>query len=220
MNRATQITTSAMGVLAGLAGLEHGIGEVLQGDRIPGGVMIQSWPESESFQVLNGEPAMTLLPTLRIAGVVTILFALIFLVWATLLIQRPRAGLVLIVLSITLLLVGGGFGPPLLGLIVGTTATRIHAPLTWWRARFSPGVRSFLAMFWPWAFAACLTAWLYLFPGSILFAAFLGVNEPILLSVAVAIFAAFGLLLLTLVCAFARDLRRQPVAYRTPAGAW
>jgi hypothetical protein len=50
MRNATRVTVSAFGVLAGLAGLEHGIGEVLQGNIVPEGIVIQScsapWAES------------------------------------------------------------------------------------------------------------------------------------------------------------------------------
>lgn len=219
MNHTTRITTSVMGALAGLSGIEHGIGEILQGNRAPAGMVIESWPDSAWFEILAGEPAMTILPNLRTTGVLAALFSLIFLSWATLLVHRPHAGLVLITLSIIMLLFGAGFGPPLLGVIVGSTATRIHAPLTWWRARLSSGAQAVLAMLWPWAFAACLTVWLYLLLGLILVAGWFGVNEPILLSVAAAVFLAFGLLLLTIVCAFARDLLRQRVAYQLPAQA-
>ena len=46
-------------------------------------------------------------------------------------IGRKHGGLVLILLSVALILVGGGLGPPILGVIVGFAATRINAPLTW-----------------------------------------------------------------------------------------
>ena len=41
---ATRITVSTFGAMAGLAGIEHGIGEILQGGAAPEGVMILSWP--------------------------------------------------------------------------------------------------------------------------------------------------------------------------------
>ena len=40
MRNATKVTVSTFGALAGLAGLEHGIGETLQGNRAPDGVTI------------------------------------------------------------------------------------------------------------------------------------------------------------------------------------
>jgi hypothetical protein len=63
MKNATRATVSTFGAPAGLAGIQHGIGEVLQGNIVPEGVMILSWPESEVFDLLSGEPAMTIVPT-------------------------------------------------------------------------------------------------------------------------------------------------------------
>ncbi|HXF60171.1 MAG TPA: hypothetical protein VNK95_01060 [Caldilineaceae bacterium] len=102
-----------MGVLAGLAGIEHGIGEILQGNIAPNGLVIESWPGSALFRVVAGEPAMTLIPNLLISGVVACLVSALILIWTTLFVQRKNGGLVLILLSLVLLLVGGGFGPPL-----------------------------------------------------------------------------------------------------------
>lgn len=128
------MTVSTFGALAGLAGIEHGIGEVLQGNRATDGVMILSWPESELFRILTGEPAMTFVPNLLLTGLLAIVVSLVFLVWTTAFVGREHGGLVLIVLSVVMLLVGGGFGPPILGVIVGIAATRIDAPPRWWRA--------------------------------------------------------------------------------------
>ena len=38
-------TALAFGILAGLGGLTHGIGEVLQGDVKPDGIIINSWTQ-------------------------------------------------------------------------------------------------------------------------------------------------------------------------------
>jgi len=137
MRSATRVTVSTFGTLAGLAGIEHGIGEVLQGNVAPEGVMISSWPESELFGILAGEPAMTIVPNLLATGILAIFVSLVFLVWATIFVQRKHGGLVLIALSVVMLLVGGGFGPPILGIIVGVAATRINAPPAWWRTHLS-----------------------------------------------------------------------------------
>jgi hypothetical protein len=51
---ATRLTVSTFGAIAALAGIEHGIGEVLQGNKAPEGIMILSWPDSELFEILAG----------------------------------------------------------------------------------------------------------------------------------------------------------------------
>ena len=62
MRKATRVMISTFGALVGLIGIEHGSGEVLQGNLAPSGIMILSWPESAFFHVLGGEPALTILP--------------------------------------------------------------------------------------------------------------------------------------------------------------
>lgn len=68
MQNATKVTVSTFGLLAGLAGIEHGIGEILQGNVAPEGIVIASWPDSEAFRILAGEPAMTIVPIGIILG--------------------------------------------------------------------------------------------------------------------------------------------------------
>jgi hypothetical protein len=134
MKNATKVTVATFGILAGLAGIEHGIGEILQGNRAAAGIVIKSWPDTPAMRIVSGEPAMTIVPNLRITGILAISVSLAFIAWATLFVQRPHGGVILLLLSLVLLLVGGGFGPPLLGLILGIAATRINTPLTWGRA--------------------------------------------------------------------------------------
>jgi hypothetical protein len=216
---ATRVTVSTFGVLAGWAGIEHGIGEVLQGNVAPDGVMIQSWPESELFAILTGEPAMTIVPNLLATGILAILISLVFLVWALMFVQRKNGGLVLILLSVVMLIVGGGFGPPILGVILGVAATRIGAPLRWWRTHLSSGSRRFLAKVWPWSLVAGVIAWLLLLPGTILLDFFFGVNDLnfVVLILTLLVLCAFGLLLLTVFTGFAYDSQRQTGLQQVPS---
>ena len=46
MRNATRATVSTLGVIMGLGGIEHGIGEILQGNIAPKGLAILSWPDS------------------------------------------------------------------------------------------------------------------------------------------------------------------------------
>ena len=48
---ATRIVVSAFGALAALAGLEHGVGEFVQGWVAPSSVM--SWPDTAGFEVVR-----------------------------------------------------------------------------------------------------------------------------------------------------------------------
>ena len=203
---ATRTTVLTFGVFAGLAGIEHGIGEVLQGNVAPAGVVIESWPDSEAFRIVAGEPAMTVVPNLLVTGILAVLVSLVFLVWVTVFVHRKHGGLVLTLLSLVMLLVGAGFGPPILGLVLGAAATRINAPSTMW-SRLPDGHRRLLANVWPWSFAAGVLAWLLVMPGTMILDHFVGVNNPDLV-VPVFTFSALGLLLLTILAGFARDARR------------
>jgi hypothetical protein len=122
----TIAVASVLGILAGVSGASHGPGEILQGNIVPSGIMIEAWPGLTS---LGGEPAMTIVPSFLVTGVLAIIFSLIVAVWAAAFVQRKNGGLVLILLSIIMLLVGGGVIPPGFGVIAGMIGTRIKQPL-------------------------------------------------------------------------------------------
>ena len=207
MNNATKATVSTFGAIMAVAGIEHGIGEILQGNVAPGGIMFPSWPDSAFFRIVGGEPAMSIISNLLVTGILAIFFSVIYLVCVILFVQRKNGGLILILLSIAMLLAGGGIFPPVLGLVIGGLGTRINAPLTWWRAHLSDGPRHLLGKVWPLSFAACLIAWLMLFPGINIIGYFFGVNNPSL--TVIIIFLAFGFLVLTFFTGFAHDSIQQ-----------
>lgn len=207
MRNATRIMVSTFGAWTGLAGIEHGIGEILQGNKAPEGLMILSWPESTFFSILGGEPAMTIIPNLLVTGILAIVFSLIYIAWATLFVQKKNGGLVMILLSIVMLLVGGGIFPPVFGVLMGIVGTRIDAPLTWWRSHLPAGWRHFLAKLWPWSLGACLAAWLGMLPGIPLLWHFGGVDNANLIWVL--LISMFGFLFSTVVMGFAYDSQRQ-----------
>ncbi|HDP36314.1 MAG TPA: hypothetical protein ENN27_00375 [Candidatus Atribacteria bacterium] len=89
---------SAFSIFLGLGGIEHGIGEILQGKIAPSGIVIKSWGESKLFSILAGEPAMTIIPNFLITGVLAIIVSLSIMVWAVAFVQRKNGGLILILL--------------------------------------------------------------------------------------------------------------------------
>jgi len=203
MNSATRAFASTFGAIMALAGIEHGIGEVLQGSVAPSGVMIQSWPDSAFFRNVAGEPALTVIPNLLVTGILAILLSLALLVWATLFVQRKHGGLVMILIALAMLLAGGGIFPPILAILIGLVSSKIHAPLTGWRTHLSPGARRFLAGLWPWSFTACLIAWPLMFAGPALLGYYFG--EISAGPIWVLLTMALGTLLTTIVTGFARD---------------
>ena len=85
----------------------------------PNGVMIQAWP---SLTALGGEPAMTVVPSFVVAGILTIIFGALVAVWAGRFVRGKNSGLFLIMLSLIMLLVGGGIVPPMFGVAAGIIA--------------------------------------------------------------------------------------------------
>ena len=120
----TRVAASALGIFSGLGGASHGPGEILQGNIAPNGLVIEAWPE---LATLAGEPAMTIIPSFLVTGILTVIFGLIVAVWAAKFVHRKNGGLVLILLSIIMLLVGGGLFPPVFGVAAGIIGTRIKS---------------------------------------------------------------------------------------------
>lgn len=184
-------------VVAGMAA-EHGVGEVLQGDRVLAGPVIQSWPDSRFLRVENGEPAFTLLPHAMAAGILTLVVAAVFAarVWFVDRGAHPRRDLVILVL--VMFLVGGGFAPPLLGLALSIPAGWVRrrpadrAGGGWLRLGASSG----------WLLAGAVAGWLALVPILPLVDVVVGVSEFWILPLFV---IAAALSILATVAARARD---------------
>lgn len=198
-NRATRIAVATFAGLAALAGLEHGIGEILQGFVAPPAVVFESWPDTSAFEVLSGEPAMSLIPNLAVTGVLTILVAVALGVWAVRFLFRPRGGGVLIGLSVLLLLVGGGLAPPLIGLLVGVTALRLQSSHLGLPSR----IAIWLAPAWGWLLAVTVFGYLSLVPGVVVANALTGFESAWV--VAGLGLGSFAALILSLIAARAHD---------------
>jgi|SRR5450756_107566 len=147
MKSATRVAISTIGVYAGLLGAVHGYFETLQGNVAPSGIAIKAiGPPCQADKVWHAcLPAITLVPNFLVAGILAIIISLTIVVWAAAFIQRKNGGLILILLSILMFLVGGGFIPFFTGIIAGVAGTRIKAPMAFSRTRLSGTALSFLA---------------------------------------------------------------------------
>jgi len=87
----------------------------------------------------------------------------VVLILAAAFVQRQHGGSVLVLLTIVLFLVGGGFTTLLFGILGGIAGTRIDGPLSWWRAHLPAGLTRLLARLWPWLLIAYMgwfaTSW-------------------------------------------------------------
>jgi hypothetical protein len=209
MRKATRMMISTFGAIIGLMGIEHGLGEVLQGPVAPAGILILSWPDSEFFSILSGEPALTILPDMFITGILAILFSTLYLAWAILFIQRKPGGWVLILLAFAMLPFGAGIFPPVLGVLIGIAALSLHSPLEGWRKRISPGIGSALGKLWPWAYGACLFSWLSMFPGVPLLYYYYGIDSEAFIFTL--LFCMFAFLFLTFFTGLLHDIQEDPL---------
>ncbi len=152
MRKATRVVASLFGIFAGFGGPEHGYFEILQGNVRPGSLIIAAMgPPCDPEKVWNlCEPAMTVIPSFLVTGILATVIGLITMIWAAAFVQSKNGGVVLILLSIALLLVGGGLFPPVIGIVAGVVATKINAPLT----RQPGSVLRFFAKLWPWPLVA------------------------------------------------------------------
>jgi MFS family permease len=151
INTATRAVALTLGVLVGLAGVEHGFFELLQGNIAPSGIMINAIGPSQRFWEYGTERALTIIPNFLATGILAIVFGLLVTTWAAVFIDRKYGAWILMLLSIILWLVGGGFAPIFMAIFASVAATRINKPLNWWRAHLVTSIRSFLANFWPWS---------------------------------------------------------------------
>lgn len=148
MRKATKTVATWLGIATGIAGLEHGYFEILQGNTKPEGLMVFSMgPPCDPEAIWNRcEPAMTIIPNFLLTGILAVILGLVILVWSLGFLQHKHGGLTLILLSVALLLFGGGLFPPLIGLIGGAAGTKINRPLS---GKLGSLTR-FAAKLWPW----------------------------------------------------------------------
>ena len=149
MRKATKTVAAWLGVVAGIAGLEHGYFEFLQGNTPTPGLAFPSWgspcvPE-EIWHAC--EPAMSIVPNFLVTGILAMLLSLALLVWTVWFVQRRYGGWVQMALAVLLLLFGGGFFPPIIAFVGGLAGTQINRPLSGQPARLA----RFAAKLWPWS---------------------------------------------------------------------
>jgi hypothetical protein len=156
---ATRIVASTLGGITSAAGVMHGCFEILQGNSVPSGLVMNAIGPEQRLWEYAALHAFTLIPNFIVTGVLAIILGLLSTVWAVAFIDRKSGPWVMFLLSISLFLVGGGSGPLFIGTFAGLIATRIGKPLTWWRTHLSTGVRNFLMKLWP----GIIILWVLLF---------------------------------------------------------
>lgn len=213
MNRATKTIVATIGVILALAGLDHGIFEILQGNTPTGSLIIQAIGPDQQLWQYGTEEAFTLLPTYLLTGLVTVSLSLALIVWSVWFVHKNHGATVLGLLFVGLFLFGGGIAAQVLfAPFVWAAATRIHKPLPWWRKVLPEGIRPALACLWPFTLALGSLSFLV---G--LFIAITGYvpgqsNPEVIINIcwAFVFIGGLGSYLVTFVAGFSSDIERNP----------
>jgi hypothetical protein len=134
-NISTRIYVRIVGTMAGLAGLAHGVFEILQGNK-------------PTVDILLRIGAYTIIPNYLLTGIASAVISLTIIFWTFGFIHKSTGTIIYLLLLIILFLVGGGIAPIIGLLITWAVATRINKPLTWWKKILPEKSRQFLAKFW------------------------------------------------------------------------
>jgi hypothetical protein len=145
---AARVIASTFGVLVGLAGIDHGIFEILQGNRAPDSLMIDAIGPTQRFWEHGVETALTIVPNFLVSGILSVIFGVAVILWAVFFVDRKHGAAILLLLSVLLFLVGGGFAPIFTSILASIAAARINKPITRAMKLLPEGVWKFLAKIW------------------------------------------------------------------------
>lgn len=144
---ATRVVASALGVIAGLSGLDHGFFEVLQGNLATPGLFVQSIGPGQRMWPYGTEDAFTLVPNFLVTGVAAIAVGLAVIVWSIGFIDTSHGSVVFGGLGLLLFLVGGGVAQVGFVLVGWVVSRRIGRPPAW-VAALPAAVRNRAARHW------------------------------------------------------------------------
>jgi hypothetical protein len=122
---ATRVVASALGVFAGISGLDHGYFELLQGDKTTEGLIVQAIGPDHRFWVHGTEEALTIVPNFLASGILAMATGAALIVLALLFIDRPFGSRAFGLLGALLFLAGGGVAQALLVVMGWVLSLRI-----------------------------------------------------------------------------------------------
>jgi hypothetical protein len=132
----TRLFVVIQGTIGGLAGMIHGIYEVLRGNTPTEGYLLSS------------VGVFTLIPNYLITGITAIVVSLALILWTVGFIHKKNGPTVFLLLFVLLFLVGGGIAQVLFFLIAWGVSTQINQPAAKWEKVFSPDSAKRWASLW------------------------------------------------------------------------
>ncbi|MFX0121446.1 MAG: hypothetical protein ACFE9A_18810 [Candidatus Hodarchaeota archaeon] len=171
----TRVVVTAFGILCGLTGIIAGCFEILQGSIHSNGFIISTIGPNYSMAGDFTYFAVTIIPNMLITGILAVIVSCLVIIWSVRFVHEKNGALILLGLSITQMLVGGGWVIDL-ALITCILATRIDKPLNWLHAHLSSNQQLKLIKLFPFSLIA------YVFISSTMLGlTIIGVNDVVLI---------------------------------------
>lgn len=208
---ATRVTATVIGVFFGLfSGVNHGIFEILQGNKPTNGLVIQAIGTGQRFWPLGTEEAFTLIPNFLLTGIASVAVGVAIIIWSIWFLPGRYGRSVFLGLFILSFLVGGGIGQVAFFVPAWAFATRIGKPLTWWRRTLPQRSWPFLSRLWPVTLVAATAVMLAGLEMAI-FGYFPGLTAPEAIQSTAMLFvlASAMLYVTTFIAGFGHELHRQ-----------
>jgi hypothetical protein len=214
---ATRVIATTIGVFFGcFSGVNHGIFELLQGNKPTQGMVIQAIGEAQRFWALGTEDALTIIPNFMLTGIVSIILGLAIMIWSFRFLPRkhgPTGFLGLFVLSF---LIGGGIGQLAFFIPAWAFATQIDKPLTWWRKALPQSTWPLLSRLW--VFILVLATIIMLIGLEMaIFGYFPGLTEPARIqdTAMLCVLSSAILYIFSFIAGYGHELRRMELNKRT-----
>lgn len=173
-----RMTAPFCGIIAGIEGAIHGIGEIRQGDARPSGLVFDSWVNGPIAEKMEGEPALSLVPHLGLTGILAMTVSVVLVSWSVAPMPLRSRGFGQGTLAGVLLLVGGGIAPPLIAALGGWSAIALARNEARGVTRRPHGCTRLLGRTWTALFLAMVFAGSFLFLASLAVMAGLPLDAP------------------------------------------
>lgn len=148
-NRATKILATSFCILGGITSIVHGIFEVLQGNApLEIGRILAIGPAHRMWEY-GGEPALTIIPNYLITGIMSIVISVSVFIWAIAFIDRRYNLSGVIVLTVLMLLFGGGFASPTFMMLAIITTIFINRPVKIFTSITLGNRLKYISILWP-----------------------------------------------------------------------
>jgi hypothetical protein len=208
-NTATRAVASTLGVLVGLGSIDHGLLEVVQGNRPTSGLLVNALGAGYHWTRWSqgGEGAFTLIPNFLVTGLLATLIGAALILWSLRSLGTIWGPTIFLALSVASFLTGGGVAQLALFTLTWAAATRIRASLAFWNWLLPMALCGFVQGWWRWTSVAATVLFL-----AALEIAIVGYVPGVTGDIAALhicwalVLAGLGLFVISFVLAFAHDL--------------